>query len=232
MPDLITTRAKLKRLTGWFAAGKEVASAMELLSDGAFKLYIFLCLTADRSSARLEVDQAGIAKSLAKSRRSVIVYFEELVQRGVCEVKFATNQHSRGMVRICDEFYVTTAPLEGTEGRAHYTRQIRSLLETRNCVLRSFTPADEKLAHAFFSTGIPFEHIERAFLLGCTRKYISWLNGQSSGPIAGLQYFRSIIEEVAGLQTSSDYWRYLGERLEKFENAWLARISESSGHAP
>jgi hypothetical protein len=59
---------------------------MQLLSDGAFKLYVFLCLRADRTSARLEIDQASVAKSLAKSRRSVIVYFEELKQRGVCEV--------------------------------------------------------------------------------------------------------------------------------------------------
>ena len=50
---------------------------MTLLSDGAFKLYVFLCLRADRSSARLEVDQSSVAKSLAKSRRSVIAYFEE-----------------------------------------------------------------------------------------------------------------------------------------------------------
>jgi hypothetical protein len=203
---------------------------MTLLSDGAFKLYILLCLSADRSNARLEVDQAGIAKSLAKSRRSVIVYFEELAQRGVCEVKFATNQHTRGIVRICDAFwpYVIVAPIEETEGQAHYSRRIRTLLETRNCVLRSFTAADEKLARALFVKGIPFENIERAFLLGCTRKYLSWLNGQNSGPIAGLQYFRSIIDEVAELQTSTEYWRYLAERLDKFERIWLARSPDGT----
>src|SRR5882672_7186332 len=73
-----TTRAKLKHPTGWFAAGREVISAMALLSDGAFKLYMLLCLRADRSTGRLEVDQASLAKSLAKSRRSIVVYFEEL----------------------------------------------------------------------------------------------------------------------------------------------------------
>jgi hypothetical protein len=55
---------------------------MQLLSDGAFKLYVFLCLRTDRTSARLEIVQASVAKSFAKSRRSVIVYFEELKQRG------------------------------------------------------------------------------------------------------------------------------------------------------
>lgn len=107
----------MKHPTGWFAAGREVASAMTLLSDGAFKLYVFLCLRADRNSARLEIDQTSVAKSLAKSRRSVIVYFEELKQQGVCEVRFAANQHTRGVVQICDAFwpYVILAPAENTE---------------------------------------------------------------------------------------------------------------------
>jgi hypothetical protein len=37
-------RLRLKRPTGWFAAGQEVATALPLLSDAAFKLYVFLCL--------------------------------------------------------------------------------------------------------------------------------------------------------------------------------------------
>ena len=41
-------RLILKQPTGWFAAGREVAHAMTLLSDGAFKLYLHLCLQADR----------------------------------------------------------------------------------------------------------------------------------------------------------------------------------------
>jgi hypothetical protein len=41
---------RLKHPTGWFAAGREVSRALPLLSDGAFKLYIHLCLTAERST--------------------------------------------------------------------------------------------------------------------------------------------------------------------------------------
>ena len=36
----------LKNPRGWFAAGAEVQKAMELLSDGAFRLFIYLCLNA------------------------------------------------------------------------------------------------------------------------------------------------------------------------------------------
>jgi hypothetical protein len=36
----------LKNPRGWFAAGAEVQKAMTLLSDGAFKLFVYLCLKA------------------------------------------------------------------------------------------------------------------------------------------------------------------------------------------
>ena len=46
-------RLRLKRSSGWFAAGQEMATALTLLSDAAFKLYVFLCLNVDRHSARM-----------------------------------------------------------------------------------------------------------------------------------------------------------------------------------
>ena len=51
-----TARLVLKQPTGWFAAGREVAQALALLSDGAFKLYIHLCLEADRHTGRAVID--------------------------------------------------------------------------------------------------------------------------------------------------------------------------------
>ena len=39
---------RLKRASGWFAAGHEVQHAALLLSDGAFKLFVWLCLHAER----------------------------------------------------------------------------------------------------------------------------------------------------------------------------------------
>ena len=47
-------RLRLKRSSGWFAAGQEVATALPMLSDAAFKLYVFLCLNVDRHSAPRE----------------------------------------------------------------------------------------------------------------------------------------------------------------------------------
>lgn len=207
---------------------------MTLLSDGAFKLYVLLCLRADRNSACLEIDQASVAKSIAKSRRSVIAYFEELKQRGVCEVRFAANQHTRGVVQICDAFwpYVLPAPAGNIDSAGEYIMRIQALLKTRRCVRLTFAPADQRLALSLFSHHVPMEHIERAFLLGCTRKYVSWLNGQISEPIVSLGYFRSIVEEVDQMDTTPDYWRYISESLDKYERAWLTQSADRGQNVP
>ncbi len=139
-------------------------------------------------------------------------------------MRFAANQHTRGVVQICDAFwpYVIPVPAENTESAYNYMKRIRTLLETRRCVCLTFAPADEKLAQSLFSDHVPIEDIEHAFLLGCTRKYVSWLNGQVSGPIASFGYFRSIVDEVSQMDTSPDYWRYISESLDKYERAWIA----------
>ena len=43
---MIAPRLILKQPTGWFAAGREFAQALTLLSDGAFKLYVYICLNS------------------------------------------------------------------------------------------------------------------------------------------------------------------------------------------
>ena len=164
----------------------------------------------------------------------MIAYFEELKQQGVCEVKFAANQHARGVVRICDAFwpYVLLRPEGDAREADNYINRIRSLLKTRSCVKVAFAAADEKLAKSFYSDDVALENVEHAFLLGCTRKYVSLLNGQISGPIASLGYFRSIVDEVAQMDTSSDYWRYISESLDKYERAWLAQSANGGKSVP
>ena len=61
--------ARLKHPTGWFAAGREVSRALQVLSDGAFKLSLHLCLKADRSTGQYKGDHADLVKALGKSLR-------------------------------------------------------------------------------------------------------------------------------------------------------------------
>ena len=50
-----------------FAAGREVSQALDLLSDGAFKLFIYLCLNAGRRSGHLRLDCNHLARAWHKS---------------------------------------------------------------------------------------------------------------------------------------------------------------------
>ena len=48
---------------GFFAAGKEFERALEALGDGAFKVYAWVCLHADRASGRVAFVQRPIRNS-------------------------------------------------------------------------------------------------------------------------------------------------------------------------
>jgi hypothetical protein len=215
--------AKLKHPTGWFAAGREVVRASGVLSDGAFRLYIHLCLSADRSTGCLRTRQADLAKALRKSRRSVVTYLEEMRALNVCAIRPAVNQHAVGEIEICDAFwpYERMAPAQATNAQASYTEQVRRLFQARRCVESPFSPADQKLAAGFFQQRIGLEQIETALLLGCARKYVAMLNGKISGPITSLGYFQAVVDEIGKLQISADYTKYLRQRVARLEEQWL-----------
>src|SRR2546425_1209782 len=81
------------------------------------------------------------------------------------------------------------------------------LLTGHRCMAIAFTPADRRLALELCQKGVSLENVERAILLGCNRKCMALLNGQITGPIASLHYFRGIVQEVEQLQMTADYWR-------------------------
>jgi len=213
---------KLKHANGWFAAGPELARAIALLSDGAFKLFVYLCLQANRDTGCLAINDRELATVLQKSRRSIVSYLAELEQHGVCRIESACNQHRRGEIEICDAFwpYHKAATATASADLAGYVQHIRKLLAARPSVQISFTAADEKLAAALWAEQVPLEQIGRAIVLACSRKHVSWCNGQVSGPITSLQYFRGAIEEVAHTQVGADYYRYLEFRLKPLEAQW------------
>ena len=88
---------------------------------------------------------------------------------------------------------------------ADYTAHIHGLLVGRACVKISFSPADEKLAAAFFERQVPIEIIEHGILMACTRKYMTLLTTPNSGLIVSLSYFKDAIEEAAASKVSNDY---------------------------
>jgi hypothetical protein len=217
-------RITLKNPTGWFAAGREVTRAMALLSDGAFKVYMYVCLTADRSTGRTKLAHGDIATALKKSRRSIVTYLEELREHQICSIEAARNQHVAGHMEVCDPFwpYVKCrADQDRDKTLVPYVEAIRQLLAARKCVKPVFNPADEKLAAHLFREPIELEQIEHAVLLACARRYVALLNGTAVGLISGLGYFTAVIHEVRALQISEDYWQHVAARVAKLEQQWI-----------
>jgi hypothetical protein len=216
-------RIALKNPTGWFAAGREVTRAMALLSDGAFKVYIHVCLAADRSTGRMKIAHSDLAVALKKSRRSIVSYIEELRERQVCRIEAARNQHVAGHIEVCDRFwpYIKCRVDQESGGSlTSYMEAIRQLLAARKCVKPVFNPADEKLAAQLFGEHVDLKQIEHAILLASARRYVALLNGTTVGIVSGLRYFSSAIQEVRALQVSEDYWQHVASRVGKFEQQW------------
>ena len=76
-----STLLKIKRGEGWFAADRSWQSASHKLSDGAFKLFVYVSLAAERSTGRFVFRQGELAKALNKSRRSIGKYLRELEEK-------------------------------------------------------------------------------------------------------------------------------------------------------
>ena len=149
-------RLTLKRPSGFFAAGCEMREALTLLSDGAFKIYVYVCLHADRRTAQLRFRMAELAHATGHSTRSLTSYLEELRSREVSIVYRAANQHELGRIEICDRFWPYNKPpaarLEDPE-QGLYVARVRGLFLEPACVNAVFSAADEKLAAEWYRAG-------------------------------------------------------------------------------
>lgn len=232
---------KLKHPQGWFPAGPQMETILTQLADGPFKLFVYLCLHARRDTGTLETSQNTLAKNLRKSRRSVGSYLQQLQAAGVCHVQMTQNPHLQGLIEICEDYWpYHREPGERVpEDESAYVAQVKQQFLARACVSSSFSLADQRLARQWFEQGVPLERIEQTLLLGCTRKYVAWRNGQTRTPIASLRYFESILEEVSSQSGSLSYWSYLRSRMERLEGLWVENHQDpqttqnlSSGQPP
>src|SRR6516225_12209529 len=88
---------------------------------------------------------------------------------------------------------------------AEFVRQVRAAFLKPACVRSVFTAADEKLALNLYRREASLEQVRRAIWLGCARKYMAMLNGQTRQPITSLAYFAPLIEEVGQPQIPASY---------------------------
>lgn len=226
---------RLKNARNWFAAGIEVQQALEILTDGAFKVFIYICLNAERETGILHTTQVELARDLKKCHGTIRKYLGEMGKAGVCRNQFSNNPVTRGSVQISPTYW----PYEGEtvqsptdDGADRFISEIRKMLAARACVRSSFSTADEVLARQWLHAAIPLERIGQAILLGCSRKYVSWRNNQAvHGPISTLRYFEPLLEEIEKQKLDPDYWEYLRSRIQRHEKLWIEKHQEETRRA-
>jgi hypothetical protein len=203
-------RFRLKQPSGWFAAGRDVACAATLLSDAAFKLFVWLCLHADRSRGSLPAVASELARMLARTEAEINHALEELIHKGVCRCT------TSGTVEITDPFWPYERIRSLDTELPQYIEQIRRVFLARHCVRSAFTVADEKLATELHRSGVSVTDAKHAILLGALRKYAALLNNGSGTPITSLHYFKALFEEVRQ-PISPDYWNYIEHKVRRLE---------------
>jgi hypothetical protein len=220
------SRFQLKCSQGWFAAGQEVANALQLLSDGTFKLFVWLCLHAERSRGTLSARPSELARALGKNEHDIYLALEELERQGVCTRK------AGGVIEIRDRFWPYQRQYEsaGNDESQHYVAEVKRLFLQRRCVQSSFTAADEKLALSLYRRGIPVVEVEHAILLGAARKYGAILQHGRGTPISSLHYFTDLFEEVRRQETSPTYWSYIAHKVNTVERTWASGLQTNNAH--
>ena len=212
----------LKEPTGWFVAGESFRRALLLLSDGAFKMFVYLCLQADRRTARVETTHRELAQALGKSKRAIGTYVGELEKYRVCCARAGRNQFARTVFEIEETYWPydrLASGSEPTQGRT-YIDSVRQTFLSMACGSGKFTSADTKTARQMEADGIPLEIMQDAILLGSCRKYVSWLNGGSAEVIGSLRYFAQIVIELRQQSISANYRHHLRAKAESYAEIW------------
>jgi hypothetical protein len=215
-------RISLKEPTGWFAAGKTFRKALGLLSDGAFRLFAYMCLEADRKTGRFKATHKELAAALGKSKRAIGTYVAELESKGICLLKPGKNQFAATVFEISEAFWPYQRAGCDPEMLAQesYVKSIRETFLSLGCVNGNFGAADEAAARQLYKRSIPLSVIEEAMLVGACRKYSSWFEDQALEPIQSLNYFSSLIAEIQEKPFPPGYSEYLHKKVKQLEETW------------
>jgi hypothetical protein len=237
-----TRQLRLKKSTNWFAAGEEFLRALGILTDGAFKPFVFICLKADRHSATYHTSTDQLAHALHKPLGAIESCLAEIEAKKVCSI-VATNGREYSF-RIADEFWPYCAsPGHASAGQhaTDYVAAVRQVFLDLGCTSGRFGTSEEAQARSLEKRGVPLDAVRDAMIMGACRKYVSWLNNGYSEPISSISYFESIIAELLRCPPSADYRAYLPYELKRLIKHWLhngqtltnqtnARSSDSGGY--
>ncbi len=218
-----TGQLRLKKSSNWFAAGEGFLKAMEILSDGTFKLFVFVCLKADRHSAtyRSRIDQ--LAHALRKPPGVIESCLAEMEAKKVGSVV----SNNPLVFRIEDEFWpYDNGPGHASSGQcaADYVAAVRQLFLDLGCTSGRFGTSEEAQAKSLEKRGVPLDIVRDAMMVAACRKYVSWLNNGYSEPISSIAYFESTIGELRRCPPPAGYRQYLPMELKRLTVHWSRRV--------
>jgi hypothetical protein len=208
-------RMRLKSPTGWFAAGRETEEALRLLSDSAFRLFLWVCLKADRNTGSMTLDAPSFARLLGRTTDDIRRDLGELVRLEVCSMVAER-------ITVRDRFWPYER-MAAIEADGCFVATVKRAFLGHACVASVFTAADEKLARGWERQGVPISTAERAIILGVARKYTAWINNGGGSPITSLEYFAGILPEVQRAPVSDEYWAYVARKVKTFEAEYRKR---------
>ncbi len=203
-------RMRLKSPSGWFAAGRETEEALRLLPDGAFRLFMWICLRAERSTGSMPLDTEQIARLLCRTTDEILRDLGELVRFGVCRMAFER-------IIVQERFWPYERNAADDPTPPTFVATIKRAFLSHACVASVFTAADERLAREWELRNIPVATVEHAIVLGVARKYTALLKHGVGTPITSLDYFAGILPEVERAPVSSEYWTYVARKVRTLE---------------
>ncbi len=212
---------RLKSPSGWFAAGRETEEALRLLPDGAFRLFMWICLRADRSTGSMPLDTEQIARLLGKTTDEILRDLGELVRFGVCRVVLER-------IIVQERFWPYERSAADDPTLPAFVATIKRAFLSHACVASVFTAADERLAREWELRNIPVATVEHAIVLGVARKYTALLKHGLGTPITSLDYFAGILPEVERAPVSSEYWAYVARKVRTLEAEYRKRQQPGS----
>ncbi|HSW39465.1 MAG TPA: hypothetical protein VLL97_08240 [Acidobacteriota bacterium] len=221
-------KLRIKEPVGWFVVGEGFRCALGLLSDGAFKLFAYLSLQADRRTGRMTATHKELAAAVGKSKRVVGTYVAELEAKRVCNVLSGKNQFMATVYEISDRYwpYHREPSFQELPEIQAYVESVRERYEKLGCTTGKLNAAGSETARQFHGRSIPFNVVDGAMLLGACRKYESWLNGGLQEPIRSMAYFEPLVAEVQANPLPDGYSRYLRGKLRRLAESWEKATSE------
>jgi len=103
-------------------------------------------------------------------------------------------------------------------GQEEYVRRVLEAYRKTPGTIGAVRRPDRRFAVQLFQRGISLTVVENALILAATRRLIRRTDAPPLGPVRSLAYFLPVIEEVAELRVSPNYFEYLRQKLQRISH--------------